>query len=304
MAYHATLMHLTFKQLTAFASIAESGSFSESAAELHLTGPALTIVIQSLEERVGFKVFDRTTRTVRLTQAGQALLPHVERLLSEFDSITHAVSDIRQKRTGVVRVAAPPMFNCTILPQIYIQFEEMFPSIEVLPVDTPSERLEESLLRGSADICVGPERALNDEIVATPLFSSSMALACSIHHPFANRKSVKWKELQGETLLLVDRGTLPLMAKDSQYQVVFARHHQVGSATTALALASNGKGVMIIPSFGRPLAQSFNTVMVPLIEPEAFRQVMLYHNQRYTMSPATQQLAENLPGLLADLHPQ
>lgn len=294
-------MNLSTRQLKVFVAIAQLGSFAQAAKLLHLTSPALSLIVKSLEETGGFKVFDRTTRSVRLTQAGQALLPYAERLLAEHRNLTQAIQNIGQKSEGVVRVAASQLLSCTLLPPICAQLQAKWPNIKILPVDALFDKLQELLVHGEVDFVVAPERTCEPDIVATPIFSSRLHIACSINHPFAQRTSVQWAELQEEQLLIIDRGAMPLFARDAKYQLLLDKTYDVGHFTTALALANENSGVVVCPDYGRRLMKAYDVVMVPLVEPAVMRKIMLYRNRRFTLSPAAERFAEHLSRLLSGL---
>lgn len=292
-------MSLSIRQLQVFVTVAQLGSFAEAARVHHLTGPALSLIIKGLEESTGFRVLDRTTRSVRLTQAGKALLEQSERLLSEHRNLELSMANIRQRRAGIVRVAATQLLSCTILPPTCTRFLERWPDIEVVQVDCHFDRLQELLMRGEADLGIGPERICDAEIVATHLFSSPLNVACSVHHPFASKRSVKWTDLKDEQVILVDKGAAPLMSRDAKYQLKFESRAEVGNFTTALALANENRGVVVSASYAHKLLKPYELVLVPLEEPATLRKIMLYRSSRYSLSPAAERFADDVAPLIS-----
>jgi len=294
-------MDLSIRQLKVFITISQLGSFSEAAKALHVTGPALSLIVKSLEQNTGFRVFDRTTRSVRLTPAGRAFLPQAEQLMTEYRHLIRTTERIRQKRAGVVRVVASQLLSCTVIPPACSRFQNQWKEIEVVHVDAAFDRIQELLMRGEADLGIGPERFCDPEILSTHLFSTRLNVVCSVDHPFARRESVQWSELKGESVILSDRGAAPLLVRDAGYQVKFERIYDVGHYTTALALANENKGVVVGSNYSRNLIKPFNLAMVPLTEPETLRKIMLYRNRRFTPSPAAERFAEHIGRLLSEL---
>jgi len=294
-------MALSIRQLQVFVTVARLGSFAEAAQVHNLSGPALSLIVKGLEEETGFRVFDRTTRSVRLTQAGQMLLEQSERLLSEHQSLQRSLASIRQRKSGIVRIAASQLLSGTILPPACTRFRERWPEIEVVQVDSQFDRLQELLLRGDADLGVGPERNCDPGIAAVALFSSPLNVACSIRHPFAGRSSVRWRELKGEQFILLANGAAPQMARDSDYQVTFEHRMEVGNITTALALANENLGIVICSDYTARLLKPYDLVLVPLREPATLRKIMLYRSRRFSLSPAAERFAEDLGPLMAPL---
>ncbi|GEQ77476.1 LysR family transcriptional regulator [Comamonas testosteroni] len=294
-------MDLSIRQLKVFITISQLGSFSEAAKALHVTGPALSLIVKSLEENTGFRVFDRTTRSVRLTPAGRVFLPQAERLMTEYRHLIRATEEIRQKRAGVVRVAASQLLSCTVIPSACARFQAQCRDIEVVHVDAAFDRIQEMLLRGDADLGIGPERICDPDIISSDLFSSPLGIVCSVNHPFAEREAVPWAELKNENVILADRSAAPLLARDAGYQVKFERIYDVGHYTTAMALANENKGVVVSARYSRNLLRSFNLVLVPLTAPQTLRKIMLYRNRRFTLSPAAERFAEQIGSLLSEL---
>lgn len=294
-------MDLSIRQLKVFIMISQLGSFSEAAKALHVTGPALSLIVKSLEETTGFRIFDRTTRSVRLTPAGRAFLPQAERLMTEYRHLIRTTENMSQKRAGVVCVAASQLLSCTVVPPACSRFQAQWKEIEIVHVDAAFDRIQELLLRGDADLGIGPERICDPDIVSTPLFSSPLGIACSVTHPFASREAVRWEELQDENVILADRGAAPLLARDAGYRIKFERIYDVGHYTTALALANENKGVVVSARYSRNLLKPFDLALVPLTEPRTLRKIMLYQNRRFTPSPAVERFAEHIGRLLSEL---
>jgi len=291
-------MALSIRQLQVLATIAQLGSFSEAAQVHNLTGPALSQIIKGLEEETGFRVLDRTTRSVRLTQAGQMLLVQSERLLSEHRSLLHSIASIRQRKQGIVRIAATQLLSCTILPPACTRFRQRWPGIEVIQVDSHFDHLQELLLRGDADLGIGPERVSDAGIAAVPLFSSPLNVVCSIRHPFARRRNVRWVELKDEQFILLANGAAAQMARDANYQITFEHRMEVGNFTTALALANEGLGVVVSAEYTSSLLRPYDLVLVPIKEPTTRRKIMLYRNRQFSLSPAAERFAEDLGALI------
>ena len=287
-------MDLTIRKLKVFVTIAQMGSFTDAAKLFHLTSPALSLMVKGLEEEIGFKVFDRTTRSVRLTPAGTSLMPYAQQMLSEHRNLTQAMHAIGQKNAGMVRVASTQALSCTVVPPLNSRFQENWPSIQVVPVDALAHRVHELLLRGEADIGIAPERACEGDIISRELFEVQLHVACSIRHRFAQQSSVRWADLRDEHLFVVDRNTVPMMARDSGYQVMLNKHTEVGHFSTALALANEDAGVVVCANYVRKLIRPYDLVFLPLVDPVAVRKVMLFHNRRFTMSPAAERYADHL----------
>ena len=114
-------------QIRSFVAIAKSGSFTRAARAVHLSQPALTVQIRQLEQALNVKVLDRNTRSVRLTRVGEELVPVLERLLHELDTVVAEARGLAAMRHGIVHVACLPSFAATILPAAIVAFRAHHP---------------------------------------------------------------------------------------------------------------------------------------------------------------------------------
>src|SRR5947208_2748243 len=116
-------MNFTLRELEAFLGVARLGNFTRAAKALNMSQPALTVRIRHLEDALGVRLLDRTTRSVALTQIGREFLPVVARVLGEIDAVAVNARDVAGRRRGVVTVAALPSAASTLLPAIIAAFK-------------------------------------------------------------------------------------------------------------------------------------------------------------------------------------
>ena len=115
-------MDLSLRQVRAYLAVARTLSFTRAAAETNLSQPALTVQIRTLEQQLGIKLFDRSSRSVALTRLGRELVPVFQRILREFDETVMGVRDIARHGGGSVRLGALPSFAAGILPDVIVRF--------------------------------------------------------------------------------------------------------------------------------------------------------------------------------------
>src|ERR1700682_2705791 len=134
-------MNINLRQLRAFVSIGRLGSFTKAADALHATQPALSAQIRELEDALGVKLFDRSTRSVTLTQAGNDLLPVVDNVLGDLGSVVARARDVARRNTGRVTIAALPSLAATLMPVAVAQMRALHPGITVVIKDALAERI-------------------------------------------------------------------------------------------------------------------------------------------------------------------
>ena len=148
---------LDSRQVRAFCAVARTGSFTQAARELHLTQSGVSHAMKALEGDVGCRLLDRLGKKVVLTQAGEQLLLHANRILQEMASARASLSQLGKWGRGRLRLGASTTACQHILPAVLREFKESFPDhiITIEPGDTPE--LVNSLVRRQMDLAISLE---------------------------------------------------------------------------------------------------------------------------------------------------
>src|SRR6476660_4928023 len=109
-------MNVSTRQLQAFLAIARLGNFTRAAEALFVTQAGLSLMLKDFEAQVGARLFDRTTRSVRLTPAGESLLPTVRRMMADWESATSSVGRLAAEAEQRISLAATPVIASSVLP--------------------------------------------------------------------------------------------------------------------------------------------------------------------------------------------
>ena len=149
-------MDVTLRQLRAYVAVLEAASFSEAAKAMHLSQAALSGLIKELENRMGVRLLDRTTRSVSSSAVGEAFEPMARRVLANLDEALESVTSLKELRRGLVRVAAPETLSCTLLPELIAKYNSSHPGVDVRFDDVPIQQVLAGLQNGSTDIGFGP----------------------------------------------------------------------------------------------------------------------------------------------------
>lgn len=130
-----------------FAAVARGGSFAAAARMLGMSPPAVTRAIAALEDRIGTRLFSRTTRSVSLTEAGQRYLVDVERILQELEDAEAAAQGLHASPRGVLTVTAPVLFGRLYLAPILLDFLDLYPEVtgRLLLLDRVTNLLDEGM---------------------------------------------------------------------------------------------------------------------------------------------------------------
>ncbi|WP_043328008.1 LysR family transcriptional regulator [Curvibacter gracilis] len=299
-------MHFTLRQTEAFLAVAAVGSFTRASELLHLSPSAVSQLINELETALGYTVFDRTTRRVDLSAAGRAFMPSAEALCRQFSLTKMAALDIKNQASGLVRVAAPMVVACVMLPRLMAQYARIQPNVVLRLVDCPVEELVLKVANREVDLAIGPDRPVGPEVERVELYPSPWVAWCAPWHPFARRASLSWSDLASENLVAAGRDyeihlnsifrqlPVPLRATPSQV---------VNNVSSALGLAAAGLCYTITPSYVEALALPLGLVMREITSPIVLREMSLFQPADRTLSPAAAGFGEHIISALSGPRP-
>ena len=288
-------MNLTIRQLRAFIAVAGYSSFTEASRSLHLTQSALSVLIREMERELGVKLFDRNTRNVALTEIGEEFHPSAVRMLRDLDAAVTSVSDLREKRRGLLRLAAPQLMACTLIPQLIAHWRVEFPLVGVRLTDTLPEDLLGALQSAQAELAIGPDMmALADQkgdIESSPLFRDRHWLVCPGGHELGKRQKVRWEELAAWPFIPPTRDfarrVLPEVGPLPAHMLAHPAH-SVSYMTTAMGLVAAGLGLTVVPTYAGALVKAHGLRMIRLEQPALYREVCVYRVAGRALSPAAE----------------
>lgn len=296
---------LDSRQLRAFASLAQTGSFTETARQLHLSQSAISHSIRALEEEVQCRLVNRMGKNVTLTQAGEELLAHTKRILMEMDLARERLSELGKWGHGRLRIGASPTACQYLLPTVLREFKDSFPQclIQIEPGDTA--QVLEFLHEQRIDLALGLEPRREPRIEFRTLFTDELQFLVSPLHPWAVNGIVDRKEIVNQRFILY--------AKKSylwdMIQEYFRREHMVlptsielGNIEAIKEMVKLGLGISVLAAWvaEKELADK-SLVALPLGKRKLRRRwgILVKKEQRLTLAQETfvglcQAAAENL----------
>ena len=191
-------------QLEAFLEVVRHHNFSRAARELGVTQPSLSARIITLERELGEPLFHRLGRGVRLTDAGRAFLPYIQRSLDTLRTAREALDATRSASLGKLYIGAARAVSAYVLPAILERFRESYPGIDLAIKTGRSSEVLGMLL--SEEIQVGVTRALfHPEVVTRHLYDEQVVLVTHPEHHFATTGIASIYEVASEPLILYDK---------------------------------------------------------------------------------------------------
>src|SRR5580765_6879948 len=175
---------LDSRQLRTFCALARTGSFTQTARELHLTQSGVSHSMKALERDVGCRLLSRLGKKIVLTQAGEQLLHHATRILLEMDTARESLGQLGKWGRGRLRLGASTTACHHLIPPVLREFKESFPEhvITLEPGDTPE--LVTLLLRQRIDLGLTLEVEREPQLEFQPLFTDELQFIVSAMHPW------------------------------------------------------------------------------------------------------------------------
>jgi DNA-binding transcriptional LysR family regulator len=197
------------RHLRYFVVVAEELNFSRAATRLHMAQPPLSVAIRQLEQELGTDLFQRTTREVRLTEAGRSLLDGARRTLAEADRAVTAAKRAGAGELGELRVAFSWSARFGTLPALGRAFSTQHPDVRLLTQEMWNADMESPLRSGDIDVAIAlcPELAadISNEVVRT----EHVVAILSGTHSLAKEKTVSLRSLADDEFLLFPRELAP-----------------------------------------------------------------------------------------------
>lgn len=284
-------MNPTLRQMRAFVAVVKTGHFTLAAEHLHITQSALSGLIKELEQTLGARVVDRSTRKIGLTDIGRELYPLFSQMIDDLDGALANVADHTRLKKGIVRIAAPQLMSCTLLPQAIAAYHAAHPDIQVRLADTAVESVIARVLSGEADCGIGPERDPAPQLHAQLLFEMPFALVFPKGHELEKQERVTWQDVSRYPFISLQGQFTERLLDDmhaSLREVPVKPDAEVTFMTTALAMVSAGLGMTVCLPYAEPLATLYGLAMRPLEEPALTRRFFIYTRPGRSLSPAAE----------------
>jgi DNA-binding transcriptional LysR family regulator len=191
------------QHLQAFVEIAETGSFSEAAERLHLTQPAVSKRIAVLEQQLNCRLFDRIGRTVKLTEAGSALLPKAENILLSVIDAKRSITDLQGEISGTLSIGISHHIGLHRLPPVLETFSEQYPNVHFDIDFMDSEEATEQILHGRIELGVVTfDPAGNSPLNREPVWIDELVVAVALSHTLAQEPKIELPTLSRFTSIM------------------------------------------------------------------------------------------------------
>jgi len=198
-------MDFSYEQLAAFHTVAKYGSFSKAGAVLLRSQSAVSVQVAKLEAVLGKRLFDRTTKRVVLTEAGDILLRYITQVDDLMHQAARELEDLDHLERGRLVLCTSDTTACYRLPAMLQQYRERHPRIDIVVRNATSPQTIAAVCDHEVDLGIVTLAGLRPGLEAIPLFPRHDVLVCPPQHPLAGRAAVLLKDLEHYPLILLDQ---------------------------------------------------------------------------------------------------
>jgi DNA-binding transcriptional LysR family regulator len=293
-------------QLETFLAVAREGSFSRAAKKLYRTQPAVSQTIHNLEEELGEKLFDRSSREGILTDAGVVLRDYAERMLNLRGEAVEALGELREVQAGKLSIAANE-FTCLYLLPVLNDFRRLCPLIKITVQRALASRIPGELMNHNAELAVLSFRPQDPALRSVVVYRDELAFVVPPRHPLAAARRVTIRQLGAEYFVAHN---VPSPYRQKVLETFQRRKvplHMPVELPTIDAIkkfVGAGNGVALIPRIcvEGELARG-ELVAVPVPELHFERKLRLVHRRHAPLSHAARAFL-NMAASFAKAHPE
>jgi len=291
---------MNLRDLKYLIALADTRHFGKAAQRCFVSQPTLSGQIKKLEQELGISIFERSHRSVEITDAGKGVLSHARNILEQADAIQQLALSFRDPTAGALRIGAIPTISPYLMPLILKPLQQKYPQMKLIiseeQTDTLLQRLKNHEIDAAILATLHPEMDFN----VLPLYREPFWLAYPPAHPFYNLDEISQQDLDNSELLLLAEGHC--LAQQAMQACHMNERPERGemanlrasSLETLLQLVAVGYGTTLIPALS--LTGSWisgrGVVTRELHLPNTWRQVSLLYRPSFPRAPALDALQQ------------
>ena len=298
---------MNLRQLEAFYLVVKKKSFTRAAEELNVTQPAVTIQVKSLEKSLNLKFFQQAGKRVQLNEAGELLYQYAEKIFDLVNEANEKMRDFKKLMRGTLQIGTTKNYARYIMPSLLSEFQRRFPRIKVILDEGNSEDMARSVIEKKNELALISQLNLDRKIKSIFFSTVEFVLVASPEHRFSQRNSVSLRELNGEPVILREKGSgsrAAILRKFQEYGIWPSVIIEASSLDFIVGYVKQNKGVsfMFEPDIREELEKKTLKV-IPIEEGNIiFFTDLIYHSEK-SLSPPGQAFLKMVVELKRDLGP-
>ncbi len=277
-------MSLELKDLRYFTEVANYGSFTKAAVNTYISQPTLSKSIKKLESELKVELFERSTRKLMLTDAGEIVYKQALKILGSTDELSRLLDDLMNLPTGEIKIGIPPLIGTLFFPTIAKKFRQLYPEVSLELIELGAKRIEHLVEEGQVDVgmIVLPTDARKFNI--TPFINEEFMLYTNKSHTLANEKKVNLQQLAEENFILFNREfalheLIINHCKEAGFHPNIAYESSQWDLITELVGAE--LGITLLPKSIYEKMDSQSIKMIPLASPPMWELGIITKKDRY-----------------------
>lgn len=263
---------MNLQQIHYFLALADELHFWKTSEKVFITQSALSRHIKSMEQELGFDLFERDKRNVKLTPAGEFLREHYAKLLADFESVTRRAGLIASGEIGAIRIGFPASITFSVLPDLLLALHQKHPHIVAQMIEVDASDVDPFLQSHRIDIAFNRESPKAKDLTSRHLMTENFALVVSAQHRFAGKKSLKLQDLYK---LRHEEFVLPSLTGKSEHasqlRAIFEGagfdpiiHLESDFGVALLGMVAKGLGISVMPiSYSHHLKHEVHFIKIP-----------------------------------------
>ena len=284
-------MNISAKDLRAVLALADERNFTRAAQRCHLSQSAFSTLIRGLESSLGARLFDRSTRSVRLTPDGELFEASARRLLQELEGMVEDFRDHALRHKGRVSFAALPSLAAGWLPAVLARYRQKYPAVELALLDTLSDQCLALVRGGQVDFAVASAGPKEADLTTREVCTDRFHLVCRLDHPLAVRRSIRVEDLAAFPFVHLARTSsvrqhLEAAFHPQQMRTVLEMEHLASVA----GMVAAGLGITVVPELTLFHFTRLRLAVRPLPMHGLVRRIYLVSQQGRSLSATAQAL--------------
>lgn len=282
-------MNFDLADLRAFVAVAEMNSFRAAATALHLSQPAVSRRVEKLEDALGIRLFERTTRRIALTAVGRDFSHKARSLLDDLENSLLSMREVAASQMGEVVIACVPSAAYYFLPRVLAEYHKQYPRIRVRIIDEGANGVLASVTRGEAEFGINITGSQEPDVDFQGILAESFVIACRRDHPLASRRTVRWAEIGQYDYMTVDRSSGNRLLLDlalAHTNLNLAWCYEARHVSTLIGLVEAGLGIAVVPRLSMPADDHPTLTSVALTDPSVERMVGLVRRRGRELTPS------------------
>ena len=289
---------MELRQLEYLVAVVEEANFTHAANRLHVAQPGVSAQIRHLERELGHTLLDRSTRAVRPTDAGAAILPHARAALHAVANVHVALDQLDGLLRGHVSVGTVATGGPIDLPDRLAAFHRDHPGIEITLTEDTSQRLIDNLTGGRLDLAlIGLAATTPDGLAIEVVTAQRLAAIVGHQHPLARRRTVKLADLADEPLITLPAGSGIRAALDAGFATAGLQPRiafEAGDPAVLTRLAGQGLGIAILPTAENAVTRADDLREITITHPPMRARLALAWKPDPPAAPATTALIQHI----------